>query len=466
MISSWRFPFAMVLLASLAACSHTASETRDAALKGQAALPQIPSAWNSDPSQQRPIKAGWVKALNDPILTNLVKEAQKANPDLRALQATVAQSRALVRQSRSQLYPFLGLEAGASTSGIVDGGPSSEEFSLGVAASWEADIWGRIEANVTQAQAGLAATEADYQFSKLTLAAAVAQAYFAIIEAREQEQIASDLVAVLKEVDRIANVRLKEGYATARDSALTLTDLENAREQSILTSQSKRDAMRALEVLLGRYPSADLKISISFPELPASPPAGLPSQLLERRPDIVAAERRIAASIAGVNQKKAAQLPQFTLSSSLGGASDELDNVLDPANVIWTLATNLLTPLFDAGRLNAEVDEAKAVQDQVIANYAATALNAFKEVETALDRNLSERQRARALSGASAASQRALHIARLRYREGEEDLLDVLTIQQSAFQARSALVSIERIKLENYVQLSLALGGHWLSNAD
>ena len=456
-----RFGLAASLLAVLPACSHTLDDPQRSGEIGRSALPLLPAAWVASPTNLAPVQAGWLSQLGDPTLTRLVAEAQTANPNLQSLAASIAQARALVRQSRSQLYPFIGLEVGAAGSGTLKGASAPKQFSIGVEASWEADIWGRIDAGITQAEALLGASEADYRYSQHALAAAVAQTYLAIIEAKKQAQVAAQLVDVLQEISRIANVRLQNGYATAQDVALALRDLENAKEQAILAQMARRDAVRALEILLGRYPSAQADIGPTFPQIPAPPPAGIPSQLLERRPDIIAAERRIAASIAGVNGGKAAQLPRISLTGSVGGASSELDNLLNPANILWRLASNIVTPLFDAGRLKSQVEGARAVQAQAIASYTALALNAFGEVETALDGQVTNHRRAAAIASANAASERALGIARLRYNEGEEDLLDVLTIQQAAFQSRSALIAIERAQLDNYIQLSLALGGHW-----
>ena len=159
----------------------------------------------------------------------------------------------------------------------------------------------------------------------------------------------------------------------------------SARDSLLSAQLGERDAIRALEVLLGQYPDTNLEFPDRLMREPAPPPAGLPSQLLERRPDIIAAERRIAAAIAGVDQAQAARLPQISLTGSLGGASNELSNLLDPVNVVWRLATNLLAPIFDGGRRRAQVDISTAAQEEAVANYADLALNAFAEVEGLLD---------------------------------------------------------------------------------
>lgn len=193
--------------------------------------------------------------------------------------------------------------------------------------------------------------------------------------------MAHSIVDALTEIDRIVQVRFANGYANAQDTALARTDLESARDSLLSAQLGRRDAIRALEVLLGRYPETELALRISLPAAPPLPPAGLPSELLERRPDLVAAERRIAAMIADVDQARAARLPRINLTGSLGGASNELSNLLDPANVVWRLATNLLAPIFDAGRRQAQVDIADSSLEEAVAVYADAALTAFSEVE-------------------------------------------------------------------------------------
>ncbi len=193
--------------------------------------------------------------------------------------------------------------------------------------------------------------------------------------------------------------------------------------------------------------------------MPPPPPAGLPSDLLERRPDLVAAERRVAAAFNATNQARAARLPTLSLTGNIGGASSSLSDLLDPANVAWTAGANLLAPLYDGGRRRAAVEITTAEQEQALALYGQAAINAFSEVETNLDQGVVVQQRIVDLEEAAAEAENALRIARLRYEEGEEDLLSVLTIQQRDISAKSSLSSVNRLLLEQRVNLNRALGG-------
>ena len=281
------------------------------------------------------------------------------------------------------------------------------------------------------------------------------------VEGDIQAGIARETVDILEEMLRIANVKHENGMASAQDVSLARSDLASAREGLTTVEGSQRDAIRALEALLGRYPGADLEVRKSLPDVPPAPPAGLPSELLERRPDIVAAERRVAAAFNVTNQARAARLPTIGLTGSVGGASDSLSDLLDPGNVAWSVGANLLAPIFDGGRRREAVEIATADQDAALAAYGNAAIGAFSELETNLDQGVVVERRIVDLKEAAAEAENAFRIAKLRYDEGEEELLNVLTIQQRVIGSRSSLSSVERLLLEQRVNLNLALGGSW-----
>lgn len=463
MIARSSRPHALLALAALGlgGCVSFSDTGREAQARADAGLPPVPERWAAARANVGEVQVGWIDAFQDPILSGLVVKAQEDNLSLRAAAAGVERAYALLRQARSQLYPSVDADGGVERSGPLEGGPTGTTLSIGARAAWEADFWGRVRSDVEASRQSAVALEADYRFARHSLAAAVARTYFTAIEAKLQVRVAHSIVDALTEIDRIVQVRFANGYANAQDTALARTDLESARDSLLSAQLGRRDAIRALEVLLGRYPETELALRISLPAVPPLPPAGLPSELLERRPDLVAAERRIAAMIADVDQARAARLPRINLTGSLGGASNELSNLLDPANVVWRLATNLLAPIFDAGRRQAQVDIADSSLEEAVAVYADAALTAFSEVEGLLDRGIVLRKRQESLTASDTASDRALYIAQLRYSEGENELIDVLNIQQRVFGSRSNLVVIERAVLSQYVDLSLALGGDW-----
>lgn len=445
---------------SLTACASIAS-MNEAGSAARNSLPQTPDNWRAAQDSVGDVEIGWVAAFNDPVLASLVEEAQAHNKNLQIAAANVERSRALARQAGAALTPNVNLLAGRGEGGIVEGGGSSGEFSAGLQLSWELDVWGRIRSGQQAAVASAVAAEADYVFSQYSLAAGVARSYFLAIEAGLQEGVARNTVEALEETTRIVDVQYKNGLASSQDLALTKSDLATARDTLTNTAGAKRDALRALEVLLGRYPGAELEVRASLPDAPPSPSAGLPSEVLERRPDLIAAERNVAAAFNSVQSAKAAKLPTISLTTDIGGTSESLSNLLDPANVAWTIAGNLVAPLFDGGARQAQVEISTAEQKQAVAAYGQTALEAFGEVETNLDQGVVLVERLASLSEAASEANEAYRIARLRYDEGETDLIDVLTIQQRVFSTESNLTAVQRLLLDQRVNLNLALGGSW-----
>ena len=427
-------------------------------------LPDAPTQWASAAERVGQVEAGWLAQLNDDVLTALVLEAQENNRDLRAAAANVEASWALAGQARSELSPDVNLQLDGSESDNLDGDRGATSYSASLQASWELDVWGRIRAGSQAAVLGAQSAEADYVFSQYSLAASVARAYFLAIEAGQQVDVAQKTFDALSETDRIVGVQLEFGTATAEDKALARSDLASARATLSEAKGSQRSALRALEVLLGRYPSADIDPGTALPSVPPLPPAGVPSQVLERRPDVVAAERSVAAAFNSLDEAKAARMPTVSLTGSLGGSSSDLSNLLNPTNVAWQAASSLVAPLIDGGLREAQVDQANAEQKQAIANYAQTVLDVFEEIETSLDQNVVLKDQAISLEESAIEANKAFKISSLRYEEGEIELLDVLNIQQRVFAADSDYVAVERARLDEWVNLNLSLGGDWQSD--
>jgi len=446
------------LLAGCGATPETVEADVDRAVDSQA--PDTPAQWDAATAGE--VRSGWIESFNDPALTALIAEAQANNRDLAVAAANVNRAWALARQAGAALTPDVSLTAaGARTGGADSSQPTATNMSLGLQVSWEADVWGRLRSGQRGAVASAQAAAADLHSAQESLAAATAKAYFTAIEANIQVGIARETAEILEETQRIVNVKYDNGMASAQDVSLSRSDLSTARERLTTVEGSYRDAVRALEALLGRYPGADLEVREALPEVPPPPPTGLPSELLERRPDIVAAERRVAAAFNASEQARAARLPTLGLTGNLGGASSSLSDLLDPANVAWTAGANLLAPIFDGGRRREAVEITTAEQEQALAAYGQAAINAFGELETNLDQGVVVEQRIVDLRDAASEAENAFRIVSLRYDEGEEDLLSVLTIQQRVIGAKSSLSSVERLLLEQRVNLNLALGGSW-----
>ena len=451
-----------LLAFSLGACvsSQSLDKTEQAKSAARSSLPDTPSAWAQVTQNAGPVEVGWLATYDDAVLNQLVAEAQRNNLNLRLAANNVDSARALARQASSALLPNVGLSAGSARGG-TDAVTGSSNQTLGIQASWELDLWGRIRSGNQAAAQSLAAAEADYKFAQYSIAANVAQAYFAAIEANQQLGLAQKSIDTLLETNRIVKVQFENGIGDKQNLALAEADLAGARDTLAASQGARRDAIRSLELLLGRYPEAELKVSQSLPAVPPPVPAGLPSDLLERRPDLIAAERRIAAAYNQLDQAKAARLPAVSLSGSFGGASNSLGTLLDSGNLAWQAASSLLMPLFDGGLTQAQIDASTADQQAAVNAYAQAALTAFGEVETSLDQGVVLDQRVSASVDSLKAAEEALRIANLQFKEGEIALIDVLSIQQRVFSARRNVISLQRAKLSQHVTLNLALGGSW-----
>ncbi len=426
-------------------------------------VPPSPDQWTSVRETVGEVQVGWIDVFEDPILTALVEEAQRNNPSLRAAAQSVRRANAVARQAGAPLLPAIDGTAGASRQEIIDGPGDLSNFNVGLQLSYEIDLWNRIEAGEAAAIASAEAAEADYVFAQYSIAASVARTYFLVVESRQQVAVATGIVDALTEIFRIVELRFQYGFASEYDVSLAESDLASARDSLATAKNGEIEAIRALEALVGRYPAGLLKTVDTLPDLPAAPGAGLPSELLERRPDLIAAERDVAAALNSRSVARAARLPSISLSTTIGGSSSELENILDPGNIVWNLAGNLLAPIFRGGALDAAVDIADADVGAAVAIYADTALNAFTEVESALDRGVFLRSRRDALETAADRSRNTLRLSNLQYQQGEIDLFDVLGIQQRVFGAESSLLALKRAQLNQHIELSLALGGDWQS---
>ena len=448
----------IIVLSATSCITATPKSERDQSVKSAV---ETPTSWATKFASNADIPTQWLESFNDLMMLKLIKEGKANNIDLQIAAGNMDKAWLLARQSGAALKPTADLSLGRAQSGSADGGASNASATVGLQVSWEADVWGRIRAGVRAAKARAQAAEADYIFAQHSLSANIAKTYFKVIEAKLQADITRKNLAILEKTMRIAQVKYDNGLSSAQDVALNRADLASVQEQLITVEGSRRDAIRALEVLLGRYPNAELDISKKLPDLPPPPPAGIPSKILERRPDIISAERQIASAYDATDQAKAARLPRFSLTSNVSGASSSLSNFLSPTNVAWQLASNLAAPLFDDGRRKIDVEIATVEQKQAISSYAQQALTAFSEVENNLDQGKVLADREIALIEVLSQSNKAYRIAQLRYKEGENELLDTLQIQQQAIAAESNLLAIRRSQLEQRINLYLSLGGSW-----
>ena len=416
----------------------------------------IPAQWAGAPVAAGAAADNWLQSLGDPQLTALVEEALAYNTDLQAGAARVEQARLHAKLAGATLYPTVdgmlrgGGEMSGDGSGLTGGA---------ISATWELDLWGRVRYGKAAATATAESAAADLVFARQAIAATVAKSWMLAVEARMQLAVAGELRTSADEVVRLAETRLRVGVGDDLEVAVSRADATGYRDTIRQIELARSQADRAVEIMVGRYPSATLVVPTQFPAFPADVPAGLPSELLERRPDVIAAERRVAVAFYRVGEAKAARLPRISLTAGVNSISSDLFVLQDRDNPVWSMGAGLLMPLFRGGALKTQVEIRTAEQKQAVAEYAAIGLRAFSDVEEALATGLAMRDREAILTAQLADSQRALEIARTRYEIGSGDLRAVEQRQIALRANRAALLRVQAEQRVQRINLHLALGG-------
>ncbi len=431
----------------------------------------VPSEWGGSTASSEGVVAEWWTAFGDPMLTTIVEATIAHNHDLQAAVTRLDQAAATARIAGADLQPsvtagfnaarrrqnFIGLPIPGREGGVL----SSRSTTLGVAVdtTWEADLWGRLRAGTRAALADLQSTAATLRGAYLSITGQAAKTWFAIAAAQQQVRLAEQTVESFQRSTDQVRDRFERGIRSSLDLRLSLANLASAQAALQARLQQRDAATRQLEVLVGRYPDSSLTTPTRLPEPPAAVPGGLPADLVGRRPDLIAAERRIAASNERLTVSRRDLYPRLSLTASGGTSTQDLQNLLNQDFSVWSLVGGLVQPLFQGGRLRAAVDRSTATVEEAVAAYAQTALTAYAEVESALAAETFLAGREEFLRTAAEQSRAAERLAEDRYRSGLEDFITVLEAQRRAFTADSALIQERRLRLENRVDLHLALGG-------
>ncbi len=418
----------------------------------------VPQQWSTD-GVSVAAPQNWVADFGDNQLEGLIEEALDGNFQLQAGLARLDQAIALARIEGADRWPSLNINGSAQRSTSLMNRNASNSFSLNGAVNWELDLWGRVRAQVRGAEASLLAAESDYAASRLSLANRIAQAWFAAIEARKQEALSEETVASFEANLQTVEERFRRGLSPALDLRLTRANVAGARATLSQQRRIADAAVRGLEALLGRYPSGKLVAAEDLPDLNSAIPVGVPADLLIRRPDIVSSFQRLVASDAGFIESKRARLPSINLTGRYGWSSDELDNLLQDGFDVWSLIGNLTAPIFQGGRISANIDRSEARRAEAVANYQNTVLIAFREVEAALGGEALLKEQLAAVSASADESAGAQELAEERYGRGLVNIITVLESQRRAFNAKSAMLRVQNSLLQNRLDLYLALGG-------
>jgi NodT family efflux transporter outer membrane factor (OMF) lipoprotein len=434
----------------------TASALRDETLTNA----PLPAQWTGAQTVPGPVRDGWLATFNNVTLDALVTEALAHNADLQVAAARVEQAHGYAKAAGAAIYPSVNLLARAG--GEMSGDNSGLSGSL-VSATWELDLWGRVRAGRAAGRAQYDSAAVDYQYARQSLAALVVKSWILATEARLQQAIAEDMVRAAEQLVEVARQRKRFGAGDDFELAVAEANLGSVRDTLRQLEFGYVQSQRALEVLLGRYPSASLAAAAVLPALPPPVPAGLPSELLERRPDVVAAERRVAAAFYRIHEAKAARLPSISLTASGSNLTSDFYVLQQRDNPVWSAGATLLAPIYRGGELQAQVQIRTAEQKQALAEYARAGLRAFSDVESALASEFTLRTREQILTQAVADHARALDFAWQRYRIGSVDLRAVSQQQLATFAAQATLLRVQSEARVQRVNLYLALGGDWAS---
>ena len=435
---------------------------------------QVPNAWTagSTISVRQSIKVDWWRDFQDTQLDSLITNALKYNYNLKAAAQRVQAARVQATIVGAPLFPqvslglngakrrqnFIGFPIpGSGGGGVLS--TTATTYGLSTNLNWEIDLWGRLRNDKAAALADYQGAQADHLGARLSLSGQTTKSWFAAIEARRQLDLAQSTRDNFQAVNDQIQTRYESGLRPPLDLRLSLSNVATAEAVVALRRQQYDGAVRQLEILLGRYPAAELAIAQDLLPMPAPIPAGLPADLIARRPDLMIAERQVAAANARVKVAKRARYPSISLTSSGGTSSANLSNLLSGDFIVWSFAGNLLQPLFQGGRLRAGIKLAEANQEQALAGFAEQALRAYGEVESALMAETYLRDRENALREASEQAVAARELAENRYTRGVSDVITLLGSQRRAFEAEGQYLTVRRQRLDARVDLYLALGG-------
>lgn len=447
---------ALVAVLALAGCGALQSPPDARALtESELAHAALPSAWKAG-GQTGPVQERWLHSFGDPQLVALADEAMVHNLDLRAAATRIEAAAAAVAAAGGSLLPEVGVTGRTSGNATGSGGQLS---GLLVSASWEVDLWGRVRYGRQAADDQYASVQADVRAARQSVAGLLAKAWFLHAEALQQQRLAADATQAAATLVQLAQDRQRVGAGAEADVALARANLQSVRDQAAQVELGVQNSRRALEMLLGRYPAAEISGPTVLPALPPPAATGLPSELLERRPDVIAAERRVAAAFARVGEAGAARLPRLSLTAAVSSLSSSVFVLQSRDDPTVGVGATVFYPLFTGGQLQAQVDLRTADQRQAAAAFAQTAQRAFNEVESALANESALATREALLRQGLADSSRALELERVRWRVGSRDLRTVTQQQMATTAAAMSLLRVQTEQRVQRVQLHLALGG-------
>ncbi|MGA1871200.1 MAG: efflux transporter outer membrane subunit [bacterium] len=427
-----------------------------------------PEAWSASYPHVSGTIENWWEGFGDDRLNELVLHSLKRNYNVKAALARIDAANSQARIIGADLAPVMDGSFSASrqkqnVSGVSFPSDPSNSFGASLNLSWEIDLWGRLRSARSAAIADIEVSHAELSGVKLSLAAQTVKAWFACIEATGQLDLSHAHVDNFKKSRDQIRMRYERGLASSLDVRLAEANVSAAEACFYIRQDQLHLLIRRLEILVGRYPSGELKVGDRLPTIMNSVPAGIPAEIVSRRPDLVAAEHRLAAAGLRIKQSEASLYPRIALTASGGRSSDELEELLDGDFSVFRLAGNLVQPLFQGGKLRAGVALARARVKEARALFAQSLLNAYAEVESTLNTEIILARREKVQSLAVEQALAARDLAQEQYTAGLVDYLTLLEAQRSAYEAQSQLLSLKRQRIDARIDLYLALGGGFMN---
>jgi NodT family efflux transporter outer membrane factor (OMF) lipoprotein len=411
----------------------------------------------------------WWRGFGSEELSTLIAAALASSPDLAIAAERVRQAEAQVSIAGASLFPALSFSTAGSrreTRGGTTVDSSSNAVNSALSVSYELDLWGQNASAARSADFSLRATRFDQETVRLTLVTGVASAYFQVLSLRDRLQLARENLAIAERVFKVVDARARNGAASPLDVARQQSAVLTQRAALLPLELQERQTLHALAVLIGRPPqgfdaAGSALTSVSVPGVSA----GLPAELLVRRPDLASAEAQLSAANANIAVARAALLPGIQLTGSAGIASSTLQALVNTPAVALSVGASLLQPIFDGGRLRAQVDVASSRERELVMDYRKAILAALSDVENALAAGTRTADQEQLVEQSRQQAERALKIAEVRYREGADDLLVLLDAQRTLFQAQDQVSQIRLSRLQAAIDLFKALGGGWQRDA-
>lgn len=457
----------LVLNIALAGCAlQTAPSQIEILDQALPAETRIPTEW-MEGVNNGPVADGWLRSFNDPVLEALVAEAISNNLDLRQAAASVEVARQTIAVVGAQLLPHIGGQLGAKRTydfGNEDDVKHSFSHTLGaLSMSWELDVWGRLRAERDAAAANFDASALDYDYARQSLAATVALNWYLTTETWQIVMLAERAVGVYGRLLDLAEIRFESGKSSELDVADAKAREASARGDLDAARIAYGRAVRSLEVMLGRYPAAELATTALFPPVPPTVAADVPAALLNRRPDILAAEYQVLAAFRREEAARLALLPDFSLALTAERLGDHLLEQLHLSQNRASAQLGAVIPIYEGGALCAFVQIANAQQAKAVANYGSVVLDAFREVEDVLESEALLANRLIYAQRSLADRTRTVEIATEQYKAGRRDLLWVETLQTDKLAAEANVIKLRNAQIANRIRLHLALGGRFES---